>query len=238
MQGCSRLPTGSADLRANCQGTGFVVTVGSDHRNIMELSAPIGGPVASLCSEAVGLLSKLLKVAERYNAYVQLMIFIDFLALLMILSKWGQSDFWPDPRDVIHVNVIFPLLKKLRGWSQKVTLIKVKRHAGCLLNEMADERAEKGRLSEAVPIYPGPKLPQPNKHGAFQLRIKASLRAQVAEDKLIVPLPHDEAPNKQNLRQAICANLILALKLQNTIFTQDVLVQQHGAVVCSFTLSY
>ena len=56
------------------------------------------------------------------------MIVIDFLALLMILSKWGQSDFqvWPEPGDVVHFDVIFPLIKKLRGWLQKVTLIKVK----------------------------------------------------------------------------------------------------------------
>ena len=63
---------------------------------------------------------------------------------------------------------------------------------------MADERAEKGRLSEAVPIYPGPK-----KYGSLQLRMKASLRAQVAKDKLNAPLPRDEAPNIQILRQNI-----------------------------------
>ena len=35
-----------------------------------------------------------------------------------------------------------------------MTLIKVKSDAGCFLNEVADERDEKGRLAEAVPIYP------------------------------------------------------------------------------------
>ena len=64
-----------------------------------------------------------------------------------------------------------------------------------------------------------------------ELRIKASLRAQVAEDKLTVPLPRDEAPNEQILRQATRANLTRVLKLRNTMFTQEVLVQQHGAVV-------
>ena len=68
--------------------------------------------MASLSSEATGLLSVLQKVEGRYNGYVQLMIFIDCLALLMILSKWGQSDFWPDPGDV-HFDVIFPLIKKI-----------------------------------------------------------------------------------------------------------------------------
>ena len=33
----------------------------------MELSAPVMGPVASLRSEAVGLLSMIQKVGERYN---------------------------------------------------------------------------------------------------------------------------------------------------------------------------
>ena len=46
---------GSADLRANRKGTGFVVAVGADRRIIIELSAPVGGHVASLRSEAVGL---------------------------------------------------------------------------------------------------------------------------------------------------------------------------------------
>ena len=109
--GTCRAADGSADLRANRQGTGFVVTEGADHRIILELSAPVGGPVASLRSEAVGLLSILQTVEVHYNAHLQLMIFIDCLALLMILSKWGQSDFWPDPGDVVHFDVSFPLIK-------------------------------------------------------------------------------------------------------------------------------
>ena len=83
-----------------------------------------------------------------------------------------------------------------------MTLIKVKSHAGCFLNVLADERAETDRRSEAVPIYP-----VPNKYGALQLRIQASLRAHVAKDKLVVLLPRDEAPNEQILRQTTRANL-------------------------------
>ena len=62
----------------------------------------------------------------------------------------------------------------------------MKSHAGCFLNEMADERAEKGRLSDAAPIFPGP-----NKYGSLQLRIKASFRVRMAVDKLNVPLHRD-----------------------------------------------
>ena len=122
--------------------------------------------------------------------------------------------------------MIFPLIQKLKGWSKTVILFKVKSHAGCFLNEMADERAEKGRLSDAAPIFPGP-----NNYGSLQLRIKASFRVEMAEDKDNVPLPRDEAPNKQILRQTVLMNLLRALKLRNTVFTREVLVQQHGAVV-------
>ena len=78
-----------------------------------------------------------------------------------------------------------------------------------------------------------------NIYCSLQLRILAALHAQVAEDKLIVPLTRDEAPNKQILRQIIHFNCIQVLKLRNTMFTQDVssLVQQHGAVVCSIIWS-
>ena len=120
----------------------------------------------------------------------------------------------------MHFDVIFPLIQnldqKLRGWSKKVILIKVKSHDGCFLNEMADKRVEKGHLqvSDAAPIFPGP-----NKYGSLQLHMKASFRAQVLEDKL--PLPSDEALNKQILRQAISMNLLQALKLHNTVFTES-----------------
>ena len=77
---------------------------------------------------------------------------------------------------------------------------------------MADdsECAEKGRLSAAVPICPGP-----NKYGSLQLCIKASLRAQVAEDKLNAPLPRNEAPNKQILRQTISVKLSTSYEPSN-----------------------
>ena len=46
---------GSADLRANHQGTGLVVTDEGGHTILIDFSAPVGGPVASLRSEAAGI---------------------------------------------------------------------------------------------------------------------------------------------------------------------------------------
>ena len=33
--------------------------------------------------------------------------------------------FWPDPGDMVHFDVIFPLIQNLLGWSEKGTLMKV-----------------------------------------------------------------------------------------------------------------
>jgi hypothetical protein len=73
---------------------------------------------------------------------VHLLIFVDCLVVLDIIRKWGRSDFHPSPKEVVHFTVIYPLLQELRQWLGRVTLIKVKSHTGCLLNERADELAE------------------------------------------------------------------------------------------------
>ena len=80
----------------------------------------------------------------------------------------------------------------------------------CILNEMADGRAETG----ADWIYYWP-----NKYGSLQLHIKAaSLQAQVTEDKLNVSLPDFGAPNNQILRQTIRAYLLRSPKPWNAVF--------------------
>jgi ribonuclease HI len=56
--------------------------------------------------------------------------------------------------EIVHFAVIYPLLQDLRKWLGKVTLVKVKSHTGCLLNECADELAEHGRQAEGPEICP------------------------------------------------------------------------------------
>jgi hypothetical protein len=73
-------------------------------------------------------------------------------------------DFHPSPTEIVHVAVIHPLLHELRQWSGNLTLVKVKSHTGCLLNECADELAELGRQAEGPEICPGPQ-----KYGSFWL---------------------------------------------------------------------
>ena len=51
-------------------------------------------------------------------------------------------------------------------------------HAGCMLNELADERAGRGYAAEGPPLCPGPQ-----KYGSLWLRIRQSLQTK-ADSKL------------------------------------------------------
>ena len=59
----------------------------------------------------------------------------------------------------VNLDEIYPLISKNWGWpgSEKITLINVKVHAGCLLNKLVGERVEKGSLPDANSICLGPK---------------------------------------------------------------------------------
>ena len=91
---------GSVDYKQERMGAGFAV--GLEPALLLELSAPVGGPLATLRSEAASFHALLLKAPPAVN----LLVFIDSLALLLILKRWGCSDFWPDPGDLVHFDVI------------------------------------------------------------------------------------------------------------------------------------
>ncbi len=123
-----------------------------------------------------------------------LLIIIDCLVLLDILMQWGKSEFQPSAlcravvwRDIVHFDVLAPLLTELRLWPGTVLLMKFKSHAGCLLNERADELADIGVKSEVEPISPGP-----SKHGSVWLRIRESWRQRVCAELHHI-LPRDTA---------------------------------------------
>ena len=209
---------GSVNLKTERMGASFILVDKPGSEAPLVLSTPVGGPLASLRAEAVGLLHLLRKAKIRFSGAVPLLIFIDCLALLMILKKWGRSDFWPDPREVIHFDVIFPLLQELRQWTQQLTLVKVKSHSGCQLNEMADELADMGCASEEEPVCPGPQ-----KYGSLLLRIQPSVREQINGENTGHSLPRDGAPNKALLRAVVAVNTQRAAKLRSTIFVREAL---------------
>jgi hypothetical protein len=103
---------GSVDERTEHMDTGYVD--GDDRVPLMILSSPVGGLLASIRSEAAGLLQLLLNIATNHGPHVRLLVFIDYLVLLDILRRWGTHNFNPQPKEAVHFDVIYPLLLELR----------------------------------------------------------------------------------------------------------------------------
>jgi hypothetical protein len=83
-------------------------------------------------------------------------VFVDSSVLLNILQNWGTANFNPEPNDVVHFDVILPLLEVFRQWPHPVRLVKVKSHTGCLMNKKADEQAELGYDDAAQEVCQAP----------------------------------------------------------------------------------
>jgi ribonuclease HI len=126
--------------------------LGDQPEPILTFHARVGGPLATTRAEAASILKLLQDVRMHKGHGVNLLVFIDCLVVLDILSKWGRTDFYPDggpdPKEVVHFDVIRNLLMELRQWSGNVTLVKIKSHTGCLMNERADAQAELCRKAE------------------------------------------------------------------------------------------
>jgi ribonuclease HI len=203
-------------------GAGFAL--GIERIPLLQFSAPVGGPVSSLRAEAASLLHFLRRVRERFPDQCDLLIFIDCLVLLDILIS--RSEFQPQPSDIVHFDILLPLLRELRLWPGSVLLMKIKSHAGCLLNERADALAERGVTSEDGQICPGP-----SKFGTIWLRIRESWRSRVRTEQLHHILHRDTAPNKSILKQVTAVNLLLAIRKRNTQFVRHLLHREEGAVL-------
>jgi hypothetical protein len=77
-------------------------------------------------------------------------------------------DFHPYPREVVLFDVLYPLLSELQ-WRGNIILMRIKCHAGCLINKRADELAEADRTADEPEL-----CPRPQKWGSFWLRINYS----------------------------------------------------------------
>ena len=215
---------GSACMRTDRMGAGFAL--GTERKPLLQFSAPVGGPLSSMRAEAASLLQFLRRVRAIFPDQHTLLIFIDCLVLLDILMKWGKSEFQPQPRDIVHFDILVPLLIELRLWPGTVLLMKIKSHAGCLLNERADELAELGVKSEDEQISPGP-----SKHGSVWLRIRESWRHRVRSEKLHHIIPRDTAPNKSILKLVSAVNFLRAMTKRNTKYVRHLLHREEGTVL-------
>ena len=125
----------------------------------------MGGALSTLQSEAASLHVLLLKTPSTAD----LLVFNDSLVPLLILKRWGYSDFWPDPGDLAHFDVIILILALLCSRTGRTVLFKIKSHSGCLQNELADERASLGCVSKEEELCPGPE-----KYCSLGLSIRAA----------------------------------------------------------------
>jgi hypothetical protein len=99
-------------------------------------------------------------------------------------------------------------------------------HAGCLLDERADELAELGVQSEDEQISPGP-----SKHGSVWLRIRESWRQRVYSERLHHTLPRDSAPNKSILELGSAVNIFRAMQKRNTQYLIHLLHREESRVL-------
>ena len=76
---------GSVDESSETMGAGYAI--GDAPLPIRVLSAPVGGPLASVRAEAASLLQLLRDVAVSHGRHTPILIFVDCLVLLNILSK-------------------------------------------------------------------------------------------------------------------------------------------------------
>ena len=97
----------------------------------IDLSFPVGGPLSSLRPEAAAVHELVSTVPDGSP----LLIFIDCLVLLVVLSRWGQENFWPEPEDIKHFDIIEVCIQLLRNRTAITKFVKVKSHSGILLNE-------------------------------------------------------------------------------------------------------
>ncbi len=95
------------------------------------------------------------------------------------------------------------------GWN--ITLLKVKSHTGCLLNERADELAELGHAAEGPEICPGPQ-----KYGSFWLGVRQETRRLAKA--CAKPLPLESAPNQSLLETVAAFHALRAVRQRSTVF--------------------
>ena len=197
---------GSVNRQAEAMGAGVVV--GTARQPDVSFSFPVGGPLSSLRAEAAALHS----LFERVEPHRPLLVFTDCLVLLVILSRWGQVDFWPDPEDVKHFDIIEPCIQLLRRRVGETRLVKVKSHSGLLMNDRADELAAQGCTNEEAPRWAGPRKLDP---------LKLSARDAVRETH--APFPDRNVADRQLIRCAVAGAELLAARLKGTCFSREML---------------
>jgi hypothetical protein len=101
-------------------GAGYAL--GTERIPTAVFAIQVGGPLSSLRAEAVAFLLLLLHYLLTFpaSAMEPLLVFVDNLTLLLLLQKWGRRNYNPEPKDIVHFDVIEQLLKALGQWPSQV----------------------------------------------------------------------------------------------------------------------
>jgi len=201
---------GSFDKVTETMGAG--ATVGMGKTPDKSIWFAVGGPLSPLRAEAAALDGLLQETPDD----TPLLVLIDCLVLLWILMRWGSLDFWPDPADIPHLDIISSCLQRLRHRTAATRLVKIKGHSGLLLNVRADMLADLGRSSEEV------RWPGPRKLSYLQLRARESLRQ---DDALF---PADSVADKKLIARAVENTDFAAAKLKQTSFSRSFLQEMQN----------
>jgi len=205
-QGLVAAIDGSVNRTREAMGAGVVV--GKGRVPDFNMSFPVGGPLATLRSEAAALEALMAWAADD----VPLLVFVDCLALLAILARWGQEDFWPDNTEIKHFDIIESCLHRLRSRRAATLLVKVKSHSGILMNERADALADLGCSSEDEPRWPAHWKLDP-----LRLSPRDSIRTAYA------PFPDRRVCDKQLVRRASEGVEKATALARGTIFAKEML---------------
>jgi hypothetical protein len=103
---------GSVDERAGRMRAGYALD--DNPVPFLNFFARVGGPFAKTRAEAASLLKLLQDMRERDDHSVNLLVFVDCLLVLDVLNKWGRANFYPEPKELVHCDVICQLLFELR----------------------------------------------------------------------------------------------------------------------------
>ena len=99
-------------------GAGFAIR--HERYPLLTFSAAVGGPYSPLRAEAVSLLQCLRTVRGRFPDQKSLLTFIGCLVVLTTLIIWGKFEFQPTPGDIVHFDVLIPLVAELRSWTGSI----------------------------------------------------------------------------------------------------------------------
>ena len=155
---------------------------------------------------------------------------MDSLVLLGILEECGKASLNPQPNDVLHFDVIFPLLNVLRQRQRPLRLVKVKSHTGFLVITRADELAEVGYSQTVQEVFSAPQ-----KYGSLWLKVQQHFKFCALAAQCQKLLPTDSAPYQSLLKKGTGANTRRAVSKLNTTFVQQLEVRERGDE-CSVTV--